>query len=288
MFLGSTLLGSTVVATTTVHRGYTPQIRQLVRLADGRSVFVKQAVDEETTTWLRRERLMYESLTGPFRAAMLGWLDEPVATLILEDLSEAAWPPPWRERTVEQVLSALQAVAAHPPPAVLPRLTNAGDAAAGWPAVADDPSEFLALELCTSSWLDDALPVLMAADAAAPVSGDALLHGDVRSDNLCMRGGSAVLVDWNLAAVGNPLVDIAFWLPSLAAEGGPEPQGFPVAVGPELAAHVAGFFAARAGKPPPPNSAGPRARAVQLEQLRAALPWAAHELGLPPPRWIHP
>jgi thiamine kinase-like enzyme len=46
-----------------------------------------------------------------------------------------------------------------------------------------------------------------------------LLHFDVRSDNLCFRDGRALLIDWNLACIGNPVVDVAAWLPSLHAEG---------------------------------------------------------------------
>jgi aminoglycoside phosphotransferase (APT) family kinase protein len=42
----------------------------------------------------------------------------------------------------------------------------------------------------------------------------------VRSDNICIGDGGATLVDWNWASVGNPRVDLAFWLPSLHFEGG--------------------------------------------------------------------
>ena len=112
------------------------------------------------------------------------------------------------------------------------------------------------------------------------LEGEAFLHLDVRSDNLCLRQGRAVLVDWNLAHVGNPLLDIVAWLPSLKLEGGPDPwelvpdsQGF--------AALLAGFFASRAGLPPPPTA--PRVREFQRRQAEVALPWAARELGLPPP-----
>jgi len=41
----------------------------------------------------------------------------------------------------------------------------------------------------------------------------------VRSDNLCLRDGHAVLLDWNHARIGNAAFDIAFWLPSLVLEG---------------------------------------------------------------------
>ena len=103
----------------------------------------------------------------------------------------------------------------------------------------------------------------------------------MRSDNICFRAhGSAVLVDWNLAEIGNPRLDIAAWLPTLVAEGGPPPESILPDAGPE-AAFVSGFFAARAGQPPIPDA--PAIRPLQLEQLRHALPWACRELGLPLP-----
>jgi hypothetical protein len=75
------------------------------------------------------------------------------------------------------------------------------------------------------------------------------------------------------------LIDLAFWLPSLHAEGGPPPEAsLPDA--PEWAAMVSGFFAARAGLPLIPSA--PQVREVQLFQLRTALPWAVRALGLPP------
>jgi hypothetical protein len=88
-----------------------------------------------------------------------------------------------------------------------------------------------------------------------------------------------VLVDWNLACVGNGAFDVAFWLPSLRLEDGPEPWEVMTQAGP-LAAAVAGFFAARAGLPPPEGA--PTVRDFQRRQLDVALPWAARELGLPP------
>ena len=64
----------------------------------------------------------------------------------------------------------------------------------------------------------------MAAEAEAVLDGTDLLHLDVRSDNLCFVGSRAVLVDWNWACRGNGLVDLAGWVPSLHAEGGPLPE----------------------------------------------------------------
>lgn len=121
--------------------------------------------------------------------------------------------------------------------------------------------------------------MLREAAESAPIAGESLLHLDVRSDNICLVERGAVLVDWNWAHVGNPDLDLAFWLPSLAAEGGPQPDEVLPAEG-GFAAAVAGFFGSRAGLPPPPTA--PTVRAVQLAQLRVALPWAARALDLPP------
>lgn len=92
--------------------------------------------------------------------------------------------------------------------------------------------------------------------------------------------GSTLLVDWNLASIGNPQVDVAFWLPSLAAESGALPDTVMPDCPPEVAAYVCGFFACRAGQPELPHA--PLVRQVQLQQLRTALPWAARVLSLPP------
>jgi aminoglycoside phosphotransferase (APT) family kinase protein len=142
-----------------------------------------------------------------------------------------------------------------------------------------DPAPFLSLGLCSEAWLERVLPFLREAAETAPLAGDGLIHLDVRSDNSCLLQERALLVDWNQACLANPQVDLAAWAPSLRAEGGPEPWEL-LLHQPGLAAWVAGFFASRAGLPPP-ETADPSVRALQLVQLEAALPWAGRELGLP-------
>jgi hypothetical protein len=145
----------------------------------------------------------------------------------------------------------------------------------GWREIAADPAPFLSLGIVDADWLERSLPALLEASGAALLDGGSLVHGDVRSDNLCLRSGRAVLLDWNHARIGNPAFDLAFWLPSLVLEGGPGPANFGVD---DLSAHVAGFFAAKAGLPAPAGA--PRVRAFQRAQLEVALPWACSTLGL--------
>jgi hypothetical protein len=264
----------------TADGGYTPAERWVVQTADGRSAFVKAAVDDLTAGWLRAEERIYEALRAPFQPALIGWEDGPRPILILEDLSAAGWPPPWDEDRVEAVRSALALVASSPAPSWLPRLADSAMDLHGWRTVAEDPQPFLALGLADAAWLAAALPDLIAASDVFVADGSQLLHLDVRSDNICFRDGDALLVDWNHAAVGNARLDVALWLPSLADEGGPPPDAVLPDARPE-AAIVSGYFAARAGRPAIPTA--PRVRSAQLAQLGQALPWASRELGLPRP-----
>src|SRR5215204_1997175 len=80
-----------------------------------------------------------------------------------------------------------------------------------------------------------------------------------------------------LRASRNPDLDLAGWAASLHLEGGPPPHELLPGAG-GLAAVLAGFFASRAGLPPPPTAPG--VRAFQLAQGRVAIPWALRELGL--------
>jgi hypothetical protein len=266
-------------------RGYANNERWLVAVDAGASVFVKTAVDEQGADWLRAEHRIYRGVRGDFLPELLGWIDDDAfPVLVLEDVSHGAfWPPPWSRDAVDAVLAALGEVAATAPPAGVRALEADRSNWVGWDVVADDPQPFLGLGLCSGEWLDAAGPALLAAARAARLDGSALVHCDVRSDNLCIRSGRAVLFDWNHARVGNATLDVAFWLPSLELEGGPRPEevlrnepGVP-----ELAALVAGFFAARAGLPPPAGA--PTVRGIQLAQLRPALAWACRALDLDPP-----
>ena len=143
-----------------------------------------------------------------------------------------------------------------------------------------DPSGALALGVFDRRWFETHADTLAAAAGSADLGGDALLHGDVRSDNLCIRGSRAILVDWNLACRGSDTFDLASWLPSLRHEGGPEPWALLPGHG-DVAALLAGFFLEHARRAPIPQA--PHVRRLQLDQGVVALRWACHELGIPDP-----
>jgi hypothetical protein len=245
--------------------GYSLNEHWTATFGDGTRAFLKLARIAPSPQWLRDEAAILGTVQGRSVPRFIAFEDGSEPLLLLEDLLPARWPPPWRAGDVEAVLAALADVAqAH---ADVPRLED--EDLNGWRAIEADPEPFLSTELRSAAWLEQMLPTLLAATEAAPLAGDALLHCDVRSDNLCVKDGHVVLVDWNHARLGNPRFDVAFWLPSLVLERGPKPHRFGVD---DLAPVVAGFFAARAGLPRPAGA--PRVREFQRAQAAVALDWA--------------
>jgi hypothetical protein len=259
-------------------RGYAMAFHGIAEFEDGSTAFVKAGAEEITSEFLRDELRFYESVEGFFMPRLLGFDAGDPPLLVLEDLSDGRWPPPWDGAAIASVRESLTAVWATPPPDWVPSVLDEREQLlGGWALIERDPAPFLSLGLCSSAWLDASLPTLRAAAESAPVEGDALLHLDVRSDNICLTDRGAVLVDWNWVHRGNPDLDLAAWASSLHLEGGPPPEQL-LPGGGRLGAALAGFFGARAGLPPPPTA--PKVREVQRAQLEVALAWACRELAL--------
>jgi hypothetical protein len=273
--------GRTAAWQRVVGRGYTPTERWVVRSAVGRSAFAKVSRSASTADWLRDEYRAYELIEGDFMPRLYGFDDDGETTiLLLEDLSQAHWPPPWDDHHVRRTLQTLDAVRRTGPVDGLPASPPWWQSVGGWPEVGKEPTSFLALGLCSERWLDRALPALIAAAHRAVLEGDDLLHFDVRSDNVCWTEDRLLLVDWNHACLGNGALDVVGWIPSLLYEWGPQAAAISPDE-PELAALVTGYFAHHSRLPAIRDA--PRVRSVQLAQVKTALPWTAGLLGLPPP-----
>jgi hypothetical protein len=275
------VIGMRPTALRTIDRGYTRASRLLADMPDSSSVFAKVSTDSITAIWLRAEYHLYSHLHAAFMAKLIGWDDDGAkAILILEDLSPGHWPERWTDETIAAVRSMLDLVRSKTAPSGLPTLESMRQDLASWSLVAAQPEAFLSLGLCSSKWLEGALPILIAADKSAPLAGSELVHMDVRSDNICFIGDRVILVDWNWACVGNGIFDLILWLPSLKLEGGPDPQSI-ISGEADLVALMTGYFAYRAPMAPPhPHS---KVRDLQVEQLKVCLPWCADVLGLPRP-----
>jgi hypothetical protein len=278
----ASVLGSQVSEARISEGGYSGSRRWVLSLDNGSRVFIKVGTTDHTRHRLRDEARFYQSFQSEFTPELLGFEDDPESPiLLLEDLSDATWPPPWTTGQIERVLTTLEHVASSSPPDYLPSLEQYREGLSGWERVEEDPSSFLSLGLTTKDWLDAALPVLKHASGQAVLSGSSLIHFDVRSDNVAFTPGRTVLVDWSIPAIGNPLADVVGWLPSLHVEGGPPPHEILGNEGSALVALITGYWASQAGLPPPQGA--PHVREVQRAQLEVSLPWAARLLDLPPP-----
>lgn len=248
--------------------------RGVVELADGRRVFAKLATAPEASDALLGEALLLDVLRRPWVPEVLGVQEGPNPLLVLEDLSAASWPPPWPD-DIAPLLAALQQIAASRPPLPLPHLS---DSAPGWERLTNLPEP---PPLAPEAWLRRYAPALDAAASEVTVEGDHLVHADLGSGNVCWAERGPVLVDWELAGWGNPLLDRATLALELVAEGRPPP---PLPHPGGWASLLAGHLAAEAWTPPPPlATAGAQLRSDQQRLARAGLGWAAAELGLPRP-----
>ena len=209
------------------HTGLSAAERFVVEFADGSSAFVKAATDAETEAWLRTEHEVLRRLSGAHGPRPLEWLtDGGYPVLVCEDLSQGYWPadsPPvkWSPEQLGLLFEALREIAAVEPVASLP-LAEAGFEPS-WPRIARVPDALLALDLCSEAWLTRVLDDLVRAEARVPLAGDALVHNDVRSDNVCFLDDRVVFVDWGGARRGNRQYDLASLLTTLPLEGGPAP-----------------------------------------------------------------
>ena len=276
-------LGATPAAWMRVPGGNTAAGRARARVPDGRTAFAKWATDDATAGWLRDEMRVLAHLEADFVPRVLGWRDGPRPVLVLEDLGDALWPPPWTEERALRGAEALARIAATPPPSEVPQASGLADLLRGWRRVEEDPAPFLALGLADEAWLAHALPILRAAEDAVSFDGAALLHNDARGDNMAFLPERVVLVDWNWAAVGPAELDLAYFANHVHAAGGPPPERLMPDDG-GWAAVIAGFLASLAGLPPMPGTTveTDTVRPLQRAHLVTALPWAARRLGLPP------
>jgi hypothetical protein len=184
--------------------------------------------------------------------------------LAFEDAGAANPSLPWRLEELKRVLQGISelALSLTPSPIEMAPISAETFPFVGWRELRRDAkadiepwarrhiAELVELE---SEWVDAA-------------SGETLLHGDLRADNILITPTRIVFVDWPHACIGAAWVDLIFFLPSVAMHGGPKPwevfAEHPLASNapPDrvdaLVAAVAGYFLWRGSSPPPPGLPG--------------------------------
>ena len=288
-------LGSEIATVASQPSGFSPGAAVRLRLADGRRLFIKAAGPEpnrEAPRLHRREAMVVAALPPDAPVPRLLWShdegDDGWVVLAFEDVEGRHPTQPWRDDELSSVLEALEAlsVVLTPPPsrADVGRVADWGVLSAGrWRQVRNERPPML------DAWSARHLDALVALEAGATVAatGETLLHLDLRADNLLLMPERVLVVDWPHARVGAPWLDLAFFAPSVAMRGGPDPETLlarsaagrvadPEAVTAAVAA-LAGFFTCQALRPPPPGL--PTLRAFQAAQGIEARAWLSFRTG---------
>jgi aminoglycoside phosphotransferase (APT) family kinase protein len=284
-------LGSPVVEANSQPGGFSPGVAARCRLADGRRCFVKAASPDrnpDSPAMHRREARITAALPADVAAPALFHVhdDGHWIVLVLEDVVGHPPATPWSLVDLAATFAALDQLAARTTPCLVPGLRPLSETLAGsftgWRRLAGGDGLADRLDAWSCRHLDR-LAALEDGWATA-AAGEALVHGDVRADNLLVRpDGTIVLVDWPAAAIGAPWFDKAYLLPSVGLNDGPAPAHVehrlrPFAgVDPDMLdrvlAALLGYFTHQALLPDPPGI--PTLRAFQRAHAEVTRTWLA-------------
>lgn len=289
-------LGSPVVAARTQAGGFSPGVAARLELADGSRAFVKAVLpspNAEAPTIYRREGRIVAAIPSSAPVPRLLWMldEEPDGWVVLafEDVEGRQPAVPWFDGELDQVLEAMAALAVEltpsplRPPLVAEAAEAFGDSDLSWASLLATPNPAL------DTWSARQLAEIAALEASAgeAARGDTLLHFDLRADNLLLTSEGVRFVDWPHAHVGQAFVDLVWFAPSVAMQGGPRPQELVARFGPAreadpdaldaVIAGVAGYFTAASLQPPSPGL--PTLRAFQAAQGVVARTWLAERRG---------
>jgi len=267
--------------------GLSSAIRYSLQLEDKSKVFVKAATDNQTKEWLITEHLVLSTYDEDFMPAIVSWIEEPekYPILITEDFSDAYWAAKqdgafWRNGDMEVLIETVQKLSTIKGRQPILKLKD--NRTKIWTKIAENPEKFLKQNFCSENWFKSSIDHLIEAENNINDIGEVLVHGDIRSDNVCIKENKAIFVDWSNAGIGNANYDLANLLPTLHLEGGPEPyQIMPDAA--SWAAHLAAVNLQRLSR----NNSMPFWLSIVFKKLIAIeLEWASQCLNLDKPDGI--
>jgi aminoglycoside phosphotransferase (APT) family kinase protein len=280
-------IGERVVRSNTQSGGFSPGMAARLVTAGGREIFVKAVSEQanpDTPQMHRREAEVVAALPPEAPVPRLLWSFDEAGWVVLgfEAVDGRTPTQPWRADEVRMVVAALHRLhqALTPSPIASDTASNLlASHIKGW----GELRQAGGLDPWTHRNIDRLVELEARAPAAA--AGETLLHLDVRADNLLIAADQVYFVDWPWALIGAPLVDWVGFAPSLAMQGGPQPDDLLAMAGLTVApdaidaviAALAGYFLAYARRPPPPGI--PTVRAFQAAQGEIALRWLRKRTG---------
>ena len=222
-------LGARVIEAESAGTGFTPGFASRLRLADGTDVFCKAAstADDRLHGWplsnaYREEARKLSELGTAVGSPELLWTSDEVVAgeqwVVLCFRFVDARPPrrPWTRDELGLVVARLEALA--------PVLAEGAPALGLQPVAGDLVDGFeerleQALSRGADAWLIEVVRSLCL-EAEPILAGTAVVHGDLRDDNILVSdAGQVWIVDWNWPVLGVPWIDLVCLLLSARGDG---------------------------------------------------------------------
>lgn len=279
------VIGGRFVRDDPAQSGFSASYAGVVTTTKGKA-FVKACARDwhpDSLHFLRAEMQVLATLPPTVAPAVRGEVDETAgAALVLEAIDGHHPGSPWTTDDLHAIAETLRTISTTPAPAALPRAADTTVAGfTRWAEISDDVLLLAGLPGVLREWMPELLRI--EGDVGGAVDGDAIVHDDVRADNILIGEAGARLLDWPHARRGAPWIDLPCLLPSVEASGGPsceaawplfEEHGAPPAQ--EMLPVISGFASylwfAQA-QPEIPQLPG--LRAFQRAQAGPALRWLA-------------
>lgn len=260
-------------------------------LSDGSRVFLKavsERANPDTPGIHRREARILAALppTAPIARLLWTYDDKGWVGLCLEDVDGRHPGDPWTDADLEMVIATVETMSRDLTPS--PVYTRAtvpeffGRTVNGWGIARERNERRL------DPWELRNLDRLAELESLAPsfTAGDALVHCDVRADNLLIARDRVFVLDWPWARTGAAWIDLVAMAPSVEMQGGPacadflsrlDVHGVSSKAIDAVVCSLAGYFVVRALEPPPQGI--PTVRAFQAAQGRVATAWLRNRTG---------
>lgn len=289
-------IGGRFVSESPAHGGFSASYAGVVVTTVGRA-FVKACAADWHADSLRfiREEIRAVAMLPPHLGPSVRMTidTDAGAALVLEAIDGRHPGAPWTTTDLDAIAASMARLSATAAPANMERAEDRMvPGFTRWVEIAQDP--------LLLAGLPDPLRVRMRElreleegfrDA---LRGDAIVHEDLRADNILISDGEARLLDWPHARRGAAWIDLPCFLPSVEASGGPrcedawpifEAHGAPTQE--SLLVVISGFASFlwfNQAQPEIPQLPG--LRAFQRQQAVPALRWLARVLAEPAPHGI--
>ena len=278
-------IGGRFVSDSPAHGGFSASYAGVVVTTVGRA-FVKACGADwhaDSRHFLREEVRAVSMLPPHLGPSVHATIDTDAGVVLVLEAIDGRHPgAPWTTSDLDSIAASMARLSATAAPEGMERAEDRMiPGFTRWAQIAEDPLLLAGLPMSLRARMPELREVEK--EFRDALHGDAIVHDDLRADNILISDGEARLLDWPHARRGAAWVDLPCFLPSVEASGGPrcedawrifEAHGAPTqhALLPVISG-FASFLWFNQAQPEIPQLPG--LRAFQRQQAVPALRWLA-------------